>query len=225
MKRAMLIGGSLLCTLILPMQKSHAQIPVAEIIKQGVKKVIRAIDLKIQRLQNETIWLQNAQKTLENKMHQLKLDEIADWVEKQRKLYADYYEELWKVKFAITTYRKVKEIISNEAQLVREYKQASARLKRDKQLTSDEIDYIETVYLVIFEESTKNLDEIYLAINSFVTQMSDAKRLELIDRAGNSIERNLSDLRQFTNQNILLSLQRAKDRSEINVIKSLYGIK
>jgi hypothetical protein len=225
MKRAMCVGGIMLCILILPMQKTQAQIPVADIIKQGVKKVIRAIDLKIQRLQNETIWLQNAQKTLENKMHQSKLGEIANWVEKQRKLYADYYEELWKVKSAIITYKKLKDIIFHEAELVREYKQACSRLNKDKQFSADEIDYIQNVYSGILDESAKNIDQIYMVINSFITQMGDAKRLELIAHACNSIERNLSDLRQFSKQNMLLSLQRAKDQSEINVVKGLYGIK
>ena len=45
---------------------SKAQFPIAEIIKQAIKKVIVAVDLKIQKLQNKTIWLQNAQKAVEN---------------------------------------------------------------------------------------------------------------------------------------------------------------
>ena len=73
---------------------SKAQMPIAEIIKEGIKKVIKAVDLQIQRLQNKTIWLQNAQKAIENEMSKLKLDDISDWVEKQRKLYADYFDEL-----------------------------------------------------------------------------------------------------------------------------------
>ena len=85
--------------MLLPMQKTNAQIPVLEIIRQGIKKVIIAVDLKIQRLQNKTIWLQNAQKTIENTMSKLRLDEIGDWVERQRKLYADYFDELHKVKW------------------------------------------------------------------------------------------------------------------------------
>ena len=75
-----------------------AQIPILDIIKQGITKVIVAVDLKIQRLQNKTIWLQNAQKTLENSMSKLHLDEISDWVERQRNLYADYFDELRNVK-------------------------------------------------------------------------------------------------------------------------------
>ena len=39
------------------------------IIKEALKKIIKAIDLRIQRLQNKTIWLQNAQKQLENAIY------------------------------------------------------------------------------------------------------------------------------------------------------------
>src|SRR3954452_7882097 len=75
-----------------------AQDAIAEVIKAGIKKAIKAVDLKIQRLQTKTIWLQNAQKVIENTMTKVHLEEIAGWVEKQRTLYADYYSELWRVK-------------------------------------------------------------------------------------------------------------------------------
>lgn len=225
MKRAVLVFGLTFSCFVLPVQKTFAINPIVEIIRIAVKKVIKAIDLRIQRLQNKTIWLQNAQKTLENKMQQLKLREISYWAEKQRKLYSDYYEELWKVKSAIAYYQKVKDIIRNQARIVDEHKHTSALFKQDKHFTVDEIKYMENIYSGILDESFKNLDQLYLVINSFATQMGDAKRLELINAAGNNILQNLTDLRQFKDQNIHLSLQRAKDQSEINAVKTLYGIK
>ena len=86
MKQLLAIVGLMCCCMFMPIQETKAQIPILDIIKAAVKKVIKAADLQIQRLQNKTIWLQNAQKTLENKMSQLKLDEIKNWAEKQRKL-------------------------------------------------------------------------------------------------------------------------------------------
>ena len=207
---------------MLPVQKTEAQI--VEIIKEAVTKVIKAVDLKIQRLQNKTIWLQNAQKTLENKMQQSKLGEISDWVERQRKLYADYYEELRKVKSVIGYYQKVKEIIQNQEQIVNECKQARTLFRQDNHFSADDLNYMEKTYAGILDESVKNLDQLFLIINSFATQMSDAKRLELINAAGDNIEQNLNDLRQFNSQNIRLSMQRANDKSEIDIVKSLYGI-
>jgi hypothetical protein len=224
MKRVVIMCVLISCYMILPMQRAEAQIPVLEIIKEAVTKVIVAIDLKIQRLQNETIWLQNAQKTLENKMQELKLGEIGDWVEKQRKLYADYYDELWRVKSAISYYQKVRDIIQKQLQIAAEYKQALALFRKDKHFTLDDIANMEKTYSGILDESIKNLDQLYLVINSFATQMTDGKRLELINGTASNIEQNLTDLRQYNNQNIRLSLNRSKDIQEINAVKVLYGI-
>ncbi len=54
--------------------------------------------------------------------------------------------------------------------------------------------------------------------------MSDAQRLAIITSAANAIERNYADLQQFNTQNIRLSLQRAKDKNDIERVKNLYGI-
>lgn len=214
---------SMFC-MVLPVTKSQAQIPIAEIIKAAVKKVIKAVDLKIQRLQNKTIWLQNAQKTLENKMSELRLTEISDWVEKQRTLYAKYFDELWKVKSALAYYQRVKDIIEKQVQLVGEYKGAWALVKQDKNFTIDELDYIGQVYNGILEESVKNLDQLYLVINAFATQMSDAKRMEIINAVDDKLNENLGDLREFNNQNKMVSLQRASEKGEIETVKRLYGL-
>jgi hypothetical protein len=209
---------------IVPFQRTEAQLPVVEIIKAGIKKVIKAVDLKIQRLQNKTIWLQNVQKVIENKMSELKLKEIANWVEKQRVLYKDYYDELWQVKNVISYYHKIKEISNKQVQLVEEYKRAWALFKQDKNFSPDELRYMGEVYNGILRESGKNLEQIFLVIRSSVTQMSDAKRLEIIDNAFNRVETNYTDLKAFNNENRLVSLRRAKSANDLNVVKELYGL-
>src|SRR5690606_28567511 len=166
------------------------------------KKVIRAIDLMVQRLQNETIALQNAAKVLENKLSQLKLTEIAQWTERQRQLYQKYYDELWKVRNTIATYKRIQLIIGRQKQIIAEYKFTWSMINRDKHFTKDEIDFMYQVYTGILNESIYNIDQILLVINSFKTQMSDAKRLEIINKAGDQIEQNYADLKQFNNQNI-----------------------
>jgi hypothetical protein len=207
-----------------PAAEVDAAIPIAKIIKEGVKKVIKAVDLMIQRLQNKTIWLQNAQKVLENKLNELKLTEIAEWTEKHRKLYQDYYEELWKVKNTIAMYQRVRQVMDKQVRIVDEYRRCWNIVQNDEHFTKDELDYMAKVYSGIMDESVKNLDQIIVVINSFKTQMSDGKRLEIIEQAASEIDQNYFDLKQFNTQNMLLSLNRAKDANEINVVKKLYGL-
>lgn len=207
-----------------PLCEVNAQVAVLEVIKAGVKKVIKSVDLKIQRMQNETIWLQNAQKVMENQLSKVKLAEISDWTEKQKEIYSKYYGDLWKVKAAISYYQRIKEITTKQVFLVEEYNKAWNLARKDKNFTSKELDYMYDVYTGILNESAKNLDQILLVVNAFKTQMSDARRLELINEAADRIEINYSDLRQFNTQNILMSLQRSKSRNQINEVQQLYGI-
>ena len=203
---------------------SNAQIPILEIIKAGIKKVIVAVDLKIQRLQNKTVWLQNAQKTLENAMSKAKLTEISDWVEKQRKLYDEYFKELWKIKSALAYYHRVKDIIENQVAMVSEYKSAWAVFRQDKNFTAEELEYMFTVYTGMMDESLKSLDQLFLVVNTFATQMSDAKRLEIINIAADNIEQGFMDLKDFNNQNKTISIQRSVEKGEIDYVKKLYGL-
>jgi hypothetical protein len=215
------------CMLLTPPQQAEAAgiaAIVVKVIKEGVKKVIKAIDLKIQRLQNKTIWLQNAQKVLENTMSKLKLDEISDWTERQRDLYQEYFEELRKVKVLISYYQRIKEITEIQKQIVKEYQHAWQLVRQDDHFSSEELDYIESVYGGILEETLKNIDQLILVINSFKTQMSDAERLEIIGQVADRVELNYTDIRQFNRENYLLSLSRAKDAHEIETIRKLYGL-
>ena len=224
MKKLLAVVLLALCFMVSPVQNANAQIPIMEIIKQAITKVIVAVDLKIQRLQNKTIWLQNAQKVLENKMSELKLTEISDWVEKQRAQYANYFDELWRIKAALAYYQKVKDIIEKQLQLVNEYKAAWALFKQDKNFKVDELDYMQEVYNGMMDESIKNLDQLSLVINAFVTQMSDAKRMEIINEVDHNLDENLNDLREFNNQNKMMSLQRASEKGDIETVKKLYGL-
>lgn len=223
MKKALFIC---LCTIALCTINTSAiaQDPITGIISAGIKKVIRAFDLQVQRLQTKTIWLQEAQKTLENAMQKLHLDEITGWVQKQKDLYGEYFDELWKVKTFIAYYNRIKEVTQRQVQLVSAYKQAWGLLQQDKHFTAAELDHMQAVYGGIIDESVKNLDQLLQVISSFSTQMSDIDRLTIIDRAADRIEANFNDLSRFNNQNALLSLQRAQDEDDAAFVKKMYGL-
>ncbi|WP_316787848.1 conjugal transfer protein TraI [Pedobacter frigoris] len=223
-KKSMALLACVVLLIIAPAGRAEAQIIILDVIKAGVKKVIKAIDLQIQRQQNKVIWMQNAQKTLENTMSKLKLTEITGWVEKQKNLYQDYYQELAKVKSMITSYQRIREIIQKQAQLMEEYKHVWALLKKDERFTAKELDYMAGVYSGILAQSVENIDQISLVISAFATTMGDAKRLEIINAAADKVDENLTDLTRFSNQNMMLSLHRAKDADEIKEIKKWYGL-
>ena len=207
-----------------PSQKANAQLIVAEVIKKGVVKVIKALDLQIQRIQTKTIMLQNGQKVIENMMSRLKLQEISNWTEKHRQLYANYFDELSKVKGILSDYHRIKAATKMQVDLVGEYKRSYGLIKKDKNFTSAELNYILEVYDGMIDESIKNLDQLFLVVNSFTTQMTDAQRLEIINKAADGIEETYNDLKAFNAGNIQLSIQRSKDLIEVLKVKQLYGL-
>lgn len=225
MKTYMVILPLSSATILVSLPKgADAQFVVGSVISSTVGRVIRAIDLEVQRLQNRTIWLQNAQKALENQLSQLKLAEISEQTQKQKDLFDSYYKELQTVKSVIAYYGRVKEVTEKQAALVSQYHHAWGLLRSDKHFSTEELNYMQKVYSGILQESVKNLDEILVLINSFKTQMTDAKRLELIDHAADRVETNCSDLKEFNNQNYTLSIQRAKDENEVLTLKKYYGL-
>ncbi len=225
MKKFMVILPISAMTLFVSLPKgANAQVAFLEVIKAGVKKVIKAMDLKVQRLQNETIWLQNAQKVLENQLSKLKLGEIAEWTGRQKELYGQYYEELWKVKSAIVQYRRLGELARLQARIVEEYRWAWNLFSRSGHFSAQELLVMEKVYAGILEQSVKNVDGILSVVGSFKTQMSDGERLVLIVQAGETMEQNWQDLKRFNRESGLLSIQRARSLEEAAKLKELYGI-
>ena len=217
--RALLFCGLLL--LGLTPSPVNAQI---EIIDEAIKATIMAVDLAVQKIQTETIVLQNAQKEVENVMQQTQLAAITDWVQRQKDLYSEYYGELWQVKNAIATYEKVKSLIAKETRLVADYKKAYSLVSQDPHFSEAEVSHIYQVYNSILNESMDCVGQLGLVINALFTQMTDGDRLRIIDAASDRIDRNYSDLQTFTQQNTLLSLQRAKDQRDGQMIRALYGI-
>jgi conjugation system TraG family ATPase len=221
-KRCIILALAL--SFLFPTGHTQAQVPIADIIKEAVKKVLIATDLEIQRMQTQTVTLQDAQKMVENIMQSVQLSGIAGWVQQQKDLYGEYFQELWTVKSALTDYQEVAAILNKQARLVAAYKQATTAMRQDPHFSPAEIGHMERVYDGILGQSIQNLTQLGTVINAFVTQMDDAGRLHIIDATGRQLNESYNDLQRFTQDNILLSMQRCKDQQDGNFIRSLYGI-
>lgn len=203
---------------------AQAQDPVTEVIKAGVKKAIKAVDLQIQRQQNKVLWLQNAQRQLENSMSRLRLGEIHDWVGRQHSLYSQYYQELYQVRGLVADFQRLQGITRAQARLLAEYERVWRLLRQDPHFSAEELAYMARVYGGMLEECAHHLDLVLLAVQALTTQMGDAGRLELLTLAASRMETVYNDLLRFNAQNIHLSLQRARSRQEAETLRRLYGL-
>lgn len=215
----------IIATLIIALslyQEGSAQ--VLEIIGLITDKVVKAIDLKVQELQNQTINLQIIQKQTENELSRQNLKEIGDWVEKQKDLYRDYYASLKQVKPQIAGGQNILRVVQQQKELSALYELASSKTKLDSRLTEKERTGTINQYTAILDESTKNLNRLQQTISSNSIQLSDADRIKLINQYANQLDGLLYKLQTVYSRIQQVSLQRARDRDEINAIKQLYGL-
>jgi len=201
-----------------------ADAQVLEIIEAVVKKVIVAADLAVQKLQLGTIEAQNAERAVENAMDLSELNDITGWVQDQKNLFSEYYNELWQVKTALSEYEQVKAMIEKQVQIVSGFKQAYSTLSKDKHFTPAEVTSMYNTLSGIMTQSAQNIQRLTTVITALLTQMNDAARLRIIDETGSDIDKNYRDLSQFSQQSYLLSIQRAQDENDVQATMALYGI-
>jgi murein DD-endopeptidase MepM/ murein hydrolase activator NlpD len=124
----------------------------------------------------------------------------------------------------VRNYKRVPDIIQYQKNIVREYKQAFNRFRNSGNFSLNEIEYLTKVYSNLFNQSLQNLDELATVITASKLSMSDDERLKAIDRIFQDTEDKLQFLRDFNKKTAILSIQRDKEKREIEKTQQLYHL-
>jgi len=138
-------------------------------------------------------------------------------------LHQDFLNGLLSVSPAVKKYGKVADIITAQGTLVTEYKAAFNNFKKAQVFSSDELNYINTIFGNLFDRSVDNLDELVSIITDSKLRMSDAERLTAIDHLYDDMNDKISFLRSFSSRTGMLAGQRQKALQDNTTIQSLYG--
>jgi hypothetical protein len=139
-------------------------------------------------------------------------------------LHKVFLDGLLAISPAVRRYSRIADILNAEYSIVSEYKAASSRWNADGHFTSQELGYISDTYSALFRKSLQCIDELSLSITADQLRMSDAQRLQAIDRVYADITGQLGFLRQFNNNTSIQAIQRSKETNDIGTLKSIYGI-
>lgn len=139
-------------------------------------------------------------------------------------LHQAFLDALLAISPTVRNYARIADIISEEATIVREYKEAYSRFKTDGHFTVAELDYIGKLYSTIFNQSLKSIDELTMVVTANQLRMSDAERLAAIDRVYGDITGDLLFLRRFNNSTSVQAIQRARAAGDISTLQKIYGI-
>ncbi len=135
-----------------------------------------------------------------------------------------FLDGLMAVNPAVRNYKRIPFIIEYQQLLLKEYKRAYNRFRRDPNFSAEEIGYLANVYSFLFDASLKNIDELMMIITASQLRMSDDERLQAIDRIFFDMEDKLIFLRTFNNNTQLLAIQRARSRNDVETMRKLYGV-
>ncbi len=197
---------------------------VLELISFVTEKVIKAIDLKVQEMQNSVIALQNMQREAENELSKGQLTEIGALAQKQKELYRAYYTSLQQVKPILGNGTLVQKIVDAQKQLVSFYNSAVVVVKTDMHLTEKErIDFM-TNSAIILEDSYATIRKLNEALKPNNIVATDAERLQLMNQSARQVDLQYHRLQIVFSRCCALSESRAKDALEAEKIKKLYGL-
>lgn len=139
-------------------------------------------------------------------------------------LHRTFLEKLLQVNPTVRDYQRIGDIINYQIILVKEYKNAYNRFKKDGNFSIQEVEYMGDVYKSLFDQSLENLNDLTMVITSDKLRMSDDERLEAIDRIYHEMQDKLLFLRNFNRNTTLLAVQRARETNDVMALRSIYGI-
>lgn len=140
-------------------------------------------------------------------------------------LHKVFLDGLMQVSPAVRQYRRIADIINYQVLLVKEYKQAYRQFDGAGTFSPQELVYISGVYGRLFDASVQNLEDLLTVVTANRLRMSDEERLTEIDKIFTSMDDKLVFLRDFNNSTSILSLQRRKEKIEIQRLQQINGIR
>ena len=142
------------------------------------------------------------------------------------KLYNDtkkYYDALKKVNNLIGDAYKVKETILMVGDISEIYVSSYKKMLSDTNFRPTELAAMASGYSKLLELSGESLKELKSVAKSNVFSMNDSERMQMIDRIYNTVREYRSLVSYYTRKNISVSYVRARQKGELEQVRSLYG--
>ena len=134
-----------------------------------------------------------------------------------------YYDALKSVNNLVKDARKVQQTILMVGEITDIYVSNFQLMMRDENFTIEELGAIAFGYTKLLEESSDVLKEMKDVVNITTLSMTDKERMDVVDRCYNTMKRYRNLVSYYTNKNISVSYLRAKKKSDMDRVLSLYG--
>jgi hypothetical protein len=138
-------------------------------------------------------------------------------------LHNGYFLSLKSVNPAIKNYTRVANILSDQANILRQFKGLITYSDESGQFSAAERQYISAVYGNLKTSCLQNIDDLTMVLTSGEWEMKDDERLDFIDRIYADTKDKLTFTSSFCSQAAALALHRSKAAHETDLLRKLYG--
>ncbi|HVS95203.1 MAG TPA: hypothetical protein VHE54_01920 [Puia sp.] len=139
-------------------------------------------------------------------------------------LHQAFLDAMWLLSPAVRGDPRLEAIINTEYRVVQEYKAGMARVAGSAIFSPAELSYLSGVFSNILQQSTQAIEELTMITTDNELRMSDAQRLQAMDRIDAEVKDELGLLERLDNEVAIETVRRNKEANDIHTLKAFYGI-
>ncbi len=180
------------------------------------------IKLYQQQIEANAVYIQYLKKAVS--IAKTGLNTINDIKNGEFKLHAIFFKGLSAVNPKIKNIAAVAEIVSYQVNTLKSYKKSFSRIKASEQFTPKEIEYIYGVFGKLLDDCGEIVLELTNILSDDTYKMSDDERIKRINDLHEKMQDNYKFCQNFSNNNLLMAIQRLKEQQETSESKKLFNL-
>lgn len=141
------------------------------------------------------------------------------------KLHDLFLDGLLQVSPTVRNYHKIAAILTNQKRLMQSAKQLVDKASSSDRFSLAELEYFGKVAERLGKASWDNLDALLMVVTARQLRMTDAERLEAIDRIYEKVQDQVMFLQSFTKEAQVVAQQRARLQESNRRVQQWHGIR
>ena len=125
---------------------------------------------------------------------------------------------------AVQSDPRLAHILATASRLVTNYRAAMSQVGGNPLFTAKELAYITGTLQTLLEHCTHAMEELTMVTTDNTLRMSDAQRLQALDRIDGEVKADAAFLQQFNNSLAVETAWRQREGNDITTLKKLYGL-
>lgn len=135
----------------------------------------------------------------------------------------NYFSSLKQVSPVITSSPKYRETTRSYEMILNDLQLLSNDVQGDANFSAKEKAYVEAIYQKMRSDCNATMEAFLMAVSPEVAEMQDSERLSRLDKVHSEMKDRLSFTKHFVSSTRVLSLQRAKEKHSIQVMRKING--